>query len=64
MVDQYRIDEMKNTSTPFKLYKFSKSRAIMIIQNHKTFYILDNKGYQKYALPVDITFAHLDHLEQ
>lgn len=53
---------MKNTSTPFKLYKFSQSRSIMIIQNHKNFYILDNKGYQQYSLPVDITFAHLDHL--
>ncbi len=34
----------------------------MIIQNHKYFYILDNKGYQSYSLPVDITFAHLENL--
>lgn len=35
----------------------------MIIQNHKFFYILDNKGYQKYSLPLDVTFAHLENLD-
>ena len=59
MIDEYRIEEMHNLSTPFRLYKFSKNRSIMIIQNHRYFYILDDKGYQSYALPVDITFSHL-----
>lgn len=32
-------------STQFKMYKFSNNRAIMIVQNHKAFYLLDDKGY-------------------
>jgi hypothetical protein len=53
---------MKSLSTPFKLYKFSKNRSIMIIQNHKSFYLLDDKGYQYFSLPIDITLAHLELL--
>jgi hypothetical protein len=53
---------MKSANTPFKLYKFCKNRSIMIIQNHQSFYLLDDKGYQYYSLPSDITLVHLELL--
>ena len=53
---------MKSVNTPFKLYKFSNDTSIMIIQNHGSFYVLDEKGYQYYSLPSDITLVHLESL--